>query len=42
MDPLIAGVLGFLVGGVLGLVIGFVGEIALGGVELFELVEVVG
>jgi hypothetical protein len=42
MEPLTAAVVGFLVGGGLGLVVGFVAGIAVGGIELVELVELFG
>jgi hypothetical protein len=41
MEPLTAGIVGFVVGGTLGLAVGLVAGIAVGGVELFEVVELV-
>ncbi|MFC6987991.1 hypothetical protein ACFQJD_03310 [Haloplanus sp. GCM10025708] len=42
MEPLTAGIIGFVAGGVLGLIVGVVAGIAVGGVEPLEIVELVG
>ncbi|MFB6122032.1 MAG: hypothetical protein ABEJ78_01055 [Haloferacaceae archaeon] len=42
MEPLTAGIIGFVAGGVLGFVVGIVAGIAVGGIEPLEIVELVG
>lgn len=41
VEPLTAGVVGFVLGGVVGLVVGLVLGVLLGGVELFDVFDVV-